>query len=56
MPNLEVPFSMPKGPSCIPSVNTIKVIFHGLQILATVLTICVVAPVIATEVRFYVSV
>ncbi|CDS03024.1 hypothetical protein LRAMOSA00426 [Lichtheimia ramosa] len=53
MPNLEVPFSMPKGPSCIPSVNTIKVIFHGLQILATVLTICVVAPVIATEVRFY---
>ncbi|KAI9322410.1 hypothetical protein BX666DRAFT_1894567 [Dichotomocladium elegans] len=42
-----------KAPRGFPHTTTVKSIFHMLQALATVLTICVVAPVIATEVHFY---
>ncbi|KAI8136663.1 hypothetical protein BJV82DRAFT_638648 [Fennellomyces sp. T-0311] len=48
-------FEMPsvKTPNGMPGVTTIKNILHMLQVLCTFITLCVVAPIIATEIRYY---
>lgn len=51
--NLELPaVKTPKG---LPALTTLKSILHMLQVLCTVLTICIVAPIIAAEIKYYVS-
>lgn len=51
--NLELPVSLPAK---MPAINTIKIFLHLVQILCTVITVCVVAPIIAAENRFYASI
>ncbi|KAF7723484.1 hypothetical protein EC973_001995 [Apophysomyces ossiformis] len=48
--NLELPVSVPDN---MPHVGTAKAWLHVVQVVTTFLTICVVAPIIATENRFY---
>ena len=51
--SFEVPaVAAPKG---FPAINTIKNILHIVQALATFIVLCIIASVIATEYRFYVS-
>lgn len=49
--NVELPVSVPAG---LPQSNTIKSILHILQVLCTFITVCVIASVISTEMKFYV--
>ncbi|CDS11180.1 hypothetical protein LRAMOSA03443 [Lichtheimia ramosa] len=48
--NVELPVSVPAG---LPQSNTIKSILHILQVLCTFITVCVIASVISTEMKFY---
>ncbi|KAI8143022.1 hypothetical protein BJV82DRAFT_669149 [Fennellomyces sp. T-0311] len=50
MVNLELPITVPDN---MPHLGTVKVWAHLSQVVLTLLTICTVAPVIATEIRFY---
>lgn len=51
--NIELPVSVPAG---LPQSNTIKSILHILQVLCTFITVCVIASVISTEMKFYVCI
>lgn len=50
--SLELPVTVPDN---MPHLATVKAWIHVVQAVLTVLTVCVVAPVIAIEIKYYVS-